>query len=154
MSGCLGDYELWLAHEGEARRGDLAHLRACSTCAARRDRLADDVRAISSALQAAPPSRRRGPVVWRRWELAAALAAGLVLLAGVETAMWRHSNVIVKSPSQGSLETRTLLDDVATMLSPMDAVSPTALPSEDAGLGDEMESANAEETGMADGGAL
>jgi type VI protein secretion system component VasF len=155
MNGCLSDYELWMAHEGEARSGDLAHLGVCSACAARRERLARDVKAISHALRgAAPRSRRRGPAVRRRWGLAAAVAAGVVLLAGVEMAMWRHSNVIVEPSRQGSLETTALLDDVAAMLSSVDAVSLAALPSEDTGLGDELESVGTEETGMADVGVL
>ena len=155
MNGCLSDYELWLAHEGEARSGDLSHLRACSACAARRDRLAEDLTAISGALRAAAPrSRKRRLSVRPRWELAAAVAAAVVLLAGVETAMWRHSSVIVAPPSQGPLETTALLEDVAAMLSSVDAISVATLPSEDAGLGDELESVNAEETGMADVGAI
>ena len=155
MNRCLSDYWLWLVHEGEARSSDLAHLRACPACAARRDRLATDVKAISSALRgAAPRSSGRRLAVRRRWGLPAAVAAGVVLFAGVETAMWRHSNMIVEPPRQGALETRALLDDVAAMLAPVDAVSLAALPSEDAGLGDEMESVSAEESGMADVGAL
>jgi len=154
MNGCLSNYELWRAYEGEAPGGDLAHLRTCSACATRRARLAHDMRAVSGVLRgAAPRFRRPATTIRSPWKLAAAIAAGIALLAGVEAAMWRHSKVIVE-PSQEALETTVLLEDVAAMLSPGDVVSLAALPSEDTGIGDEPESVTADETGVADVGAL
>jgi len=150
MSGCLSDYEVWLAHEGDAQTGVVAHLRSCSACASRRKRLAEDMGAIAGVLRDGPPLPIDGAVpFWRQWRLAAAAAAAILLLAGVETAMWQHSKVIVQPPSQGPLETVALLDDVAAMLASPDTINFTALPGDDTGLGEETEPFIPDDTGLA-----
>jgi len=153
MSGCLGDHEVWLAHEGEAESGVLAHLRACSACASRRKRLAEDMTALAGALRDGPRLPIGGAVpFWRQWRFAAAVAAAIVLLAGVETAMWKHAKVIVQPA--GSMETVALLDDVAAMLASPDTVNFAALPGDDSGLGDETEPFTADDTDLSGVGAL
>jgi hypothetical protein len=149
MSGCLSDYEVWLAHEGEAQNGVLAHLRDCSACASRRRRLAEDIGAIAGTLRGGPPLPVGDTVpFWRQWRLAAAVAAAIVLLAGVETAMWQHSKVIVQPPSQGAAETVALLDDVAAMLAAPDTVNFAALPGDDTGATDDMALFTTDDTGL------
>ena len=112
---------LLLVYEGDGQASDRAHLRACLRCAARYQRLVQDLQVIGDALRGAPPLpgavRRphilRGPSV----AVAAALAA-IVMFAGVEAWMWRESVLWVRPQPKGSdTDALPFLEEVSAVLS-------------------------------------
>jgi hypothetical protein len=117
MKRCLSERTLWLVHEGAASGRDLAHLEGCLDCTARYGRLGEDLREITRTLrdQASQTGRevRRGR---RRWVTAAAVLAGIGLLAGGEALLWRESKALV-DPRPETAEALSLLEEVTLLLS-------------------------------------
>ncbi|MGH7262629.1 MAG: hypothetical protein ACREH7_01730, partial [Candidatus Rokuibacteriota bacterium] len=111
---------LLLVHEGDGSALDRTHLRACLGCAARYQRLIQDLQVIGHALRGAPPAAalsRPRVLPWRSFAAAAALAA-LALFVGVEAWMWRESVLWVSpKPSGGDTETLAFLEEVSRTLS-------------------------------------
>ena len=99
MKRCLRDRSLLLVHYGEGHAAHLAHIEACSDCAARYRQLVLDLELIGHALQRMPAAitvRRRSRARWpRRVAVAAALAVGVVV-TGVEVWLWRDTQVLVR----------------------------------------------------------
>ena len=118
MKRCLSERAVWLAHEGAARKRDLAHLESCLDCAARYRRLEADLGEITQALRdhVSPTGRaaRRAP---RRWLAAAAIVAGIGLLAGGEAVLWLESKALVDPRPETTAEALSLLEEVTLLLS-------------------------------------
>ncbi len=99
MRSCLRDRSLLLVHYGEGRAAHLAHLEACSDCAARYRQLVGDLELIGHALERMPtaitvPRRSRAP--WPRWVTVAAVLSAGVVVAGVEMWLWPDTLVMVR----------------------------------------------------------
>jgi len=118
MKRCLSERTLWLAHEGAARERDLAHLEGCLDCTARYRELDEDLSEITRALRDhASPIRRGGRRNRRRWIAAAAIVAGIGLLAGGEAILWRESKALVDPQPETTAEALSLLEEVTLLLS-------------------------------------
>jgi hypothetical protein len=120
MSQCLSERALLLVHQGDGSALDRTHLRACLGCAARYQRLIQDLQVIDDALRGAPPAAalsRPRMIPWRSFAAAAALAA-LALFVGVEAWMWRESVLWVSpKPSGDDTESLAFLEEVSRALS-------------------------------------
>ena len=98
MKSCLRDRSLLLVHSGEGRATHLAHLEACSDCAARYRQLVRDLELIGHALERMPAAitvRRRSSAPWPRWVTVAAVLAAAGVVAGVEMWLWPDTLVMV-----------------------------------------------------------
>lgn len=99
MKRCLRDRSLLLVHYGEGRATHLAHLEACSDCAARYRQLVRDLELICHAVERIPDAitvRRRSGAPWRRRVAVAAVLAAGVVVAGVELWLWPDTLVMVR----------------------------------------------------------
>jgi hypothetical protein len=118
MKRCLSERTLWLVHEGAARARDLAHLEGCLDCTARYRQLGEELGEITRALRDhASPIRRGGRRGRRRWIAAAAILAGIGLLAGGEAVLWRESKALVDPRPETTAEALSLLEEVTLLLS-------------------------------------
>ncbi len=110
MKSCLRDRSLLLVHYGEGRAAHLAHLEACSECAARYRQLVRDLELIGHALERMPAAitvRRRSSAPWRRRVAVAAVLAAGVVVVGVEVRLWRDTQILVRG-QRNTDETDTL----------------------------------------------
>ncbi len=99
MKRCVRDRSMLLVHYSEGRAAHLAHLEACSDCAARYRQLVRDLELIGHALERMPAAitvRRRSSAPWRRRVAVAAVLAAGVVVTGVEVWLWRDTQVLVR----------------------------------------------------------
>ncbi len=139
MKRCLRDRSLLLVHYGEGRAAHLAHLEACSDCAARYRQLVLDLELIGHALERMPAAvtvHRRSRAPWpRRVAVAAALAAGVVV-TGVEVWLWRDTQVLVQGQrNTNEADTLRFLAEVSAAL-PASSDGETLVPPPDPHLTD------------------
>jgi hypothetical protein len=141
MKRCLSERTMWLVHEGAARERDLAHLEGCLDCTARYGRLNEELGEITRALRdhASPIGRdvRRGR---RRWITAAAVLAGIGLLAGGEAVLWRESKALVDPRRETTAEALSLLEEVTLLLSSPGVTAASVLVSDPSSVIAEMTS--------------
>jgi hypothetical protein len=118
MKRCLSERTMWLVHEGAVREQDMAHLESCLDCSARYRHLDEDLDEITRALRdhagSTVRAARRGR---RRWITAAAIVAGVALLAGGEAVLWRESKALVDPRPETTAESLSLLEEVTLLLS-------------------------------------
>ena len=120
MKRCLRDRSLLLVHYGEGHAAHLAHLEACSDCAARYRQLVRDLELIGHALERMPSAitvrhRRRAP--WRRRVAVAAVLAAGVVVAGVEVRLWRDTQILVRGQrTTDEADTLHFLAEVSAVL--------------------------------------
>jgi hypothetical protein len=120
MKSCLRDRSLLLVHYGEGRAAHLAHLEACSDCAARYRQLVRDLELIGHALERMPavitvPRRSRAPR--SRWVPVAAVLAAGVVVAGVEMWLWPDTLVMVRGQrNTDEADTLRFLAEVSAVL--------------------------------------
>lgn len=83
MSQCVNDHTLWLLSEGQASRQTRTHVAGCAGCAARYQRLVNDLEVLKSALSVSPPqvAALRQRLARRGWLTATAAAAAMLWLA-------------------------------------------------------------------------
>jgi hypothetical protein len=84
MSRCVNDHALWLLSEGQASCINRAHVAVCADCAARYQRLVNDLEVLRAALTAAPPvlaARTRRRATGAAWLTAMAATAAMLWLA-------------------------------------------------------------------------
>jgi hypothetical protein len=89
MSRCVNDHTLWLLSEGQASCTNRAHVAVCADCAARYERLVNDLKGLKVVLDAAPPvlaARTRRRPSGMTWLTTMAATAAMLWLAW--TGLW------------------------------------------------------------------
>jgi hypothetical protein len=153
MKRCLSERTLWLVHEGAARARDLAHLEGCLDCTARYRQLGEELGEITRALRDhASPIRRGGRRGRRRWIAAAAILAGIGLLAGGEAVLWHESKALVDPRPETTAEALSLLEEVTLLLSSPGVTAASVLVADPAVIADMASQDSIEDDPITTGG--
>jgi len=124
MSRCLRENTLVLLRTGEGPQAAREHLRVCGPCAARYQKLVQDLEVIDRTLRDSPPTGLRAHAAIPRWQwrpLAAAAAILVVVIAGANVWLRRTPVAVHPLTSMQSTDTGVFLDEVSGVLFSADA---------------------------------